>query len=41
MDSVANAPRHARLTNAGFTEATVAVQGSDRILVEIPDQGKK
>ena len=26
-----------RLTNAGFTEATVAVQGSDRILVEIPD----
>ena len=26
-----------RLTNAGFTEATVAIQGSDRILVEIPD----
>ena len=26
-----------RLTNAGFTEANVAVQGSDRILVEIPD----
>ena len=26
-----------RLTNAGFTEATVAVQGDDRILVEIPD----
>ena len=26
-----------RLTNAGFTEATVATQGSDRILVEIPD----
>lgn len=26
-----------RLTNAGFTEASVAVQGSDRILVEIPD----
>ena len=26
-----------RLTNAGFTEATVAVQGTDRILVEIPD----
>ena len=26
-----------RLTSAGFTEATVATQGSDRILVEIPD----
>ena len=26
-----------RLTNAGFTEATVATQGNDRILVEIPD----
>lgn len=26
-----------RLTNAGFTEANVAIQGSDRILVEIPD----
>lgn len=26
-----------RLTNAGFTEANVAVQGADRILVEIPD----
>jgi len=26
-----------RLTNAGFTEATVAIQGTDRILVEIPD----
>ena len=26
-----------RLTNAGFTEATVATQGRDRILVEIPD----
>ena len=26
-----------RLTNAGFTEATVAIQGEDRILVEIPD----
>ena len=26
-----------RLTSAGFTEANVAVQGSDRILVEIPD----
>ena len=26
-----------RLTNAGFTEATVAIQGDDRILVEIPD----
>ena len=26
-----------RLTNAGFTEATVATQGTDRILVEIPD----
>lgn len=26
-----------RLTNAGFTEANVAVQGNDRILVEIPD----
>ena len=26
-----------RLTNAGFTEATVAIQGRDRILVEIPD----
>ena len=26
-----------RLTNAGFTEANVAVQGTDRILVEIPD----
>ncbi len=26
-----------RLTNAGFTEANVSIQGSDRILVEIPD----
>ncbi len=26
-----------RLTNAGFTEANVAIQGRDRILVEIPD----
>ena len=26
-----------RLTNAGFTEANVAIQGTDRILVEIPD----
>ena len=26
-----------RLTNAGFTEATVAIQGSDRLIVEIPD----
>ena len=26
-----------RLTNSGFTEATVAIQGGDRILVEIPD----
>ena len=26
-----------RLTSAGFTEATVATQGADRILVEIPD----
>ena len=26
-----------RLTNAGFTEANVATQGADRILVEIPD----
>ena len=26
-----------RLTNAGFTEANVAIQGNDRILVEIPD----
>lgn len=26
-----------RLTNAGFTEANVSIQGGDRILVEIPD----
>lgn len=26
-----------RLSNAGFTEANVAIQGRDRILVEIPD----
>ena len=26
-----------RLTNAGFTEANVAIQGTDRILFEIPD----
>lgn len=26
-----------RLTNAGFTEANVSVQGKDRILIEIPD----
>ncbi len=26
-----------RLTNSGFTEANVAIQGTDRILVEIPD----
>lgn len=26
-----------RLTNSGFTEANVSTQGSDRILVEIPD----
>lgn len=26
-----------RLTNSGFTEANVSIQGSDRILVEIPD----
>ena len=26
-----------RLTNSGFTEATVSIRGDDRILVEIPD----
>lgn len=26
-----------RLTNSGFTEANVSIQGNDRILVEIPD----
>lgn len=36
LDGTVSALRN-RLTNAGFTEATVAVQGSDRILVEIPD----
>ena len=36
LDSTVSALR-TRLTNAGFTEANVAVQGNDRILVEIPD----
>lgn len=36
LDGTVSALRN-RLTSAGFTEATVAVQGSDRILVEIPD----
>ena len=36
LDGTVSALR-TRLTNAGFTEATVAIQGSDRILVEIPD----
>ena len=36
LDGTVSALR-TRLTNAGFTEATVAVQGNDRILVEIPD----
>ena len=36
MDNTVGALRN-RLTSAGFTEATVATQGSDRILVEIPD----
>ena len=36
MQSTVAALRN-RLTNAGFTEATVATRGSDRILVEIPD----
>jgi len=36
MDNTIGALRN-RLTSAGFTEATVATQGSDRILVEIPD----
>ena len=35
MDSTVSALRE-RLTNAGFTEATVARQGNDRIRVEIP-----
>lgn len=36
LDSTVSALR-TRLTNAGFTEANVAIQGTDRILVEIPD----
>ena len=36
LDGTVSALRN-RLTNAGFTEATVAIQGNDRILVEIPD----
>ena len=36
LDNTVEALRN-RLTNAGFTEATVAIQGTDRILVEIPD----
>lgn len=36
LDGTVSALR-TRLTNAGFTEATVAIQGNDRILVEIPD----
>ena len=36
LDGTVSALRN-RLTNAGFTEATVAIQGDDRILVEIPD----
>ena len=36
LDGTVSALR-TRLTNSGFTEATVAIQGSDRILVEIPD----
>ena len=36
MDNTVGALRN-RLTSAGFTEATVATQGKDRILVEIPD----
>ena len=36
LDGTVSALR-TRLTNAGFTEANVAIQGTDRILVEIPD----
>ena len=36
MDGTVSALR-TRLTNAGYTEATVARQGSDKIRVEIPD----
>ena len=36
LDGTVSALR-SRLTNSGFTEATVAIQGGDRILVEIPD----
>ena len=36
LDGTVSALR-TRLTNAGFTEATVAIQSNDRILVEIPD----
>lgn len=36
LDGTVSALRN-RLTAAGFTEATVAIQGTDRILVEIPD----
>ena len=36
LDGTVSALR-TRLINAGFTEATVAIQGTDRILVEIPD----
>ena len=35
MDSTVSALRE-RLTNAGFTEANVARQGSDRVRIEIP-----
>jgi len=36
LDNTIKALRE-RLTNAGFTEATVSIRGTDRILVEIPD----
>lgn len=36
LDNTVSALRE-RLTNAGFTEATVSIRGTDRILVEIPD----
>lgn len=36
LDNTVEALRN-RLTKAGFTEATVAIQGTDRILIEIPD----
>ena len=36
LDNTIKALRE-RLTSAGFTEATVSIRGTDRILVEIPD----